>query len=262
MTRHYARRPAKMSHRFIEFALFFQYATEVVTGDSVLRIDLNGRHELGIRFVNSAELVKSNAQIDMRFDPIGCDFNHPAIVLDRGRQTVFARFALDRSLKKLFWRPARHRMQPRGKGNGVKGEDPLLFEGAERAIGPRGNYKYIAALLKEAQFLQRQGIRAQLLLDKLYGAPHPPRGDSIFGQALEGAESDQIAESVKAFAPACPGTNQSQPLPIFQAGRVHSQDSSYFASRVSLRQAGGSARPSIYANDYPPDVKSAHDPVA
>jgi hypothetical protein len=62
----------------------------------------------------------------------------------------------------------------------------------------------------------------------------------ILGDALNGAQGNEVAETLKSFAPASFGAYQAQAFPVAKTVRIKTQDAPDFSSRISLRQ---SARP-------------------
>jgi len=73
-------------------------------------------------------------------------------------------------------------------------------------------------------------------------------------QSLDCSCCRQIAEVVKPFAPARPGTHQPQPFPVAKPARIESQDAPDFSPSISLSQAAGLPMVRVSANDYAPNV--------
>jgi hypothetical protein len=115
-----------------------------------------------------------------------------------------------------------------------------------------------AAEFDEAKFLEWDGRGAELFFHQGDGAANPFGRNPILGDALDRAQGNQIAETVKSLAPAGFGAYQAQAFPIAKSVRLKTQDAPHFISRISLRQ---SARPLarlvvLAANDYAPAVNS------
>jgi hypothetical protein len=229
---------AEMVNGFVELAEFFQGAAQVVTGDAVERVNLHGGEEAVARVAELAHLVVSDAEIDVRFDPIGREVHDALIIFDCLRESFGARFAIERGLKEIFGGGADHGVQLRGLRGEVKRESPLAqkrIEGAFRAGGHDVNF---ATEFDEAKFLDGQGSGAKLRFHQGDGAANTFGGNVILGDALDGAEGYEVAETVKSFAPAGFGAYQAETLPVAKTVRLKTQDAPNFISRISLRQSG------------------------
>jgi hypothetical protein len=229
---------AEMVNGFVELAEFFQGAAQVVTGDAVERVNLHGGEEAVARVAELAHLVVSDAEIDVRFDPIGREVHDALIIFDCLRESFGARFAIERGLKEIFGSGAEHGVQFGGLRGEVKRESPLAqkrIEGAFRAGGHDVNF---ATEFDEAKFLDGQGSGAKLRFHQGDGAANTFGGNVILGDALDGAEGYEVAETVKSFAPAGFGAYQAETLPVAKTVRLKTQDAPNFISRISLRQSG------------------------
>ena len=231
---HRARGAAKMPDGFVDSALLFEHAAEVVARDAAQRVEVHCGGEFRSRFFDSPHLIKRDAEINVRVDPFGSEFQGLPITIDGLGKQVGFHFAIERLAEKFFGRGAGQRMDFRRDRRGAERERPLLFERIEWPVGARRNHQDIAALLEKTQLLQRCRRAAELLLEKADGSTDAAGRNSIFGQTLKGAERDEVAETVETLAPACSGTDQPQPLPITKTARFYSQDAAYFSPRVSL----------------------------
>jgi hypothetical protein len=249
---------AEMVDGFVELAEFFESATEVVTRDAVERIDLHGCEEAVARVGELAHLVIGDAEIDVRFDPVRCEVHDTLIIFDGLGQGVGASFAIERGLKEIFGSGANHGVQFGGLRSEVKRKSPLAEKWIEGAFGAGGHDVNFAAEFDEAEFLDGQGRGAKLRFHQSDGAADTFGRDAILGDALDGAEGDEVAETVEAFAPAGFGAHQAEAFPVTKTVRLKTQDAPNFISRISLRQSGRPlARPVVLAgNDYAPGVKS------
>ena len=232
--RHRARGAAKMPDGFVDSALFFEHATEVVARDAAQWVEFHCGGEFGPRFFDSAHLIKRYAEIDVRVDPFGSEFQGLPITIDGLRKKLGLHFAIERLAEKFFGRWTGQCMDFRRSCRGIERKRPLLLERIEWAVGARRNHQDFAALLEKSQLPQRCRRAAELLLEQTNGTADAEGGNSIFGQTLKGAERDKVSETVETLAPACPGTNQPQPLPVTKTARFNSQDAAYFSPRVSL----------------------------
>jgi len=233
---------AEMVNGFVELAELFQSAAQVVARDAVERVNLHGGEEAIARVGELAELVIRHSQIDVRFDPARRKVHDALIIFDRLRESFGARFAVERGLKKIFRSGTDHGVQFRGLRGEVKRKSPLAQERIEGAFRAGGNDVNFAAEFDQAKFLDGQGRSAKLRFHQGDGAANTFGGDVILGDALDGAQGDQVAETVKSFAPAGFGAYQAQPLPVAKTVRLKTQDAPNFISRISLRQ---SARPPL-----------------
>ena len=229
---------AEMVNGFVKLAEFFQSAAQVVAGDAVERIDLHGGKEAVAGVGELAHLVIGDAEIDVRFDPAGREVHDALIIFDRLRESFGARFAIECGLKEIFGSGADHGVQLRGLRSEVKRKSPLAQKRIERAFGAGGHDVNFAAEIDEAKFLDGQGRGAKLRLHQSDGAPNTFGGDVILGDALDGAEGDEVAETVKSLAPAGFGAYQTQAFPVTKTVRLKTQDAPNFISRISLRQSG------------------------
>jgi len=136
---------AEMVDGLVEFAELFESAAEIVTGDAVERIDLHGCEEGVARVGKLAELVVGDAEIDVRFDPVGREIDDALIIFDGFRQGFGAGFAIESGLKEIFRSGADHGAQFRRLRGEVKRESPLAEKRIERAFGAGGNNVDFAA---------------------------------------------------------------------------------------------------------------------
>ena len=183
---------------------------------------MHGREKRGASVGEVPELVVSNAEIDVRFDPVRSEFNDVLIIFDGARQSVDAIFAVERRLEKIFGSRSGHGMQFGGLDGHVKRESPLAEKRIERAFGPRRNDVNFTAQLHEAKFLHRNGRRRELCLDEFDRAANAPSGNVIFGELLNGAKGEEIAETVETFAPAGLRFDEPQTFPVAETARLKS----------------------------------------
>jgi len=231
---------AQMVHGFVEFAELFESTAEVVARDAVERIDLHGDEKAIARVGELAQLVVSDAQIDVRLDPIRCEVHNALVIFDRLGQGFGASFAIERGLEEILGSGPDHGAQFRRVRGEVKRESPLAQKRIEGTLRAGGNDVDFAAEFDEAEFLDRHGSGAKLRFHESDGASDAFGGDAILDDALDGADGHEVAEAVESFAPACFGTHQAQAFPITKTARLKTQDAPNFISRISLRQ---SARP-------------------
>ncbi len=233
---------AQVVNGFVKLAEFFERAAQVITRDAVKRINLHGGEEAVARVSQLAELVIRDAEIDVRFDPVRREVHHALIIFDRLRETLGTSFAIERGLKKIFGRGADHGVQFRGLRGEVKRESPLAQKGIVGAFGAGRNDMDFATEFDEAKFLDGQGSGAELRFHHSDGAANTFGGDAILGDALDGAQSYEVAETVEPLAPAGFGAYEPQTFPIAKTVWLYIQDAPNFISRISLRQ---SARPPL-----------------
>ena len=205
---------AQMVDGFVKLAQLLERAAEVVARDAVQGVERDRGLKRSACIGKLAHLIVGHSEIDVGFDPVGRELHNALVILDCLRKHFLARLAIQSVFEKLFGRGAGHGMQFRFTSGDIKRENPLLAEGIERAFGAGRNHQNFAALLDEVKFLQREGIAAELLLDQGDGAAQLSRGNAVFGEPLDGPESDEVAKAVEALAPAGLRTNQPQPLPI------------------------------------------------
>jgi hypothetical protein len=224
MAGNHASGSAQMDDGQVDLALFLIDAAEVVLGDAAIGIEADGGEKFGAGFLGLPHLIERDAEIDVRLHPVGREMQRLAIELDGLRDGFFVRFAIHGGLEKFFRSASGESMDFfRGRiARGAEREGPLLLERAERASGARRHDQDVAALFDEAQLLQRKRLRTELILDQLDGAAHAQRGDAIIGEALDGAESDEVAKSVEALAPSRAWADQMQAFPIAQTARLDS----------------------------------------
>lgn len=256
VSRHGASGAAQMVDRFFEFTQLLERAAKVVARNAIQRVEFDRGTKGGTRIGKLAHLVIGHAQIDVGFDPVRRKLDDALVILDCLRKHFLARLAIQRILEKLFRRRACHRMQFRRTNRDIEGEDPLLAERIERALGTGRDDQNFAALFDEVKLLQRKGTSAELLLDQGDRASQFSRGNSIFCEPLDGSQGDQVAETVETFAPAGLRTYQAQPLPITKPAGFKPQNSPDFSSRITVCQAGVPPGGADSSNDYAPAVKS------
>jgi hypothetical protein len=243
---------------FVELAEFFECAAQVVAGDAVERIDLHGGEEAVARVGELAHLVVGDAEIDVRFDPVGREVHYALIIFDGLGEGFGARFTIERGLKEIFGSGADHGVQFLGLRGEVKRKSPLAQKRIEGTFRAGGNDVNFAAEFDEAKFLNGHGSGAKLRFHQGYSAADAFGRDVILSDALDGAQGDEVAETVEALAPAGFGAYETQTLPVAKTVRLKTQDAPNFISRISLRQ---SARPPLAlvvlaGDDYAPGVKS------
>lgn len=240
--RHGAGGAAEMVNGLVELAEFFERAAQVVTRDAVERINLHGGEKAIARVAQLAELVISDAKINVRFNPIRREVHDALIIFDGFGQGFGARLAIERGLKEILRSGADHGVQFRGLKRQVKWKGPLAQKRIERTLRAGRNDVNFAAEFDEAKFLDGQVRGAKLRFHQGDGAANAFGGDAILGDALDRAQGDEVAETVKSFAPAGFGTYQAQAFPVAKTVRLKTQDAPNFISCVSLRQ---SARPPL-----------------
>ena len=175
---------AEMFDGFIEFAEFFESAAEVVARDAVERIDLHGVEKTIAGVGELAQLVIGDAEIDVRFDPGGSEFDDALIILDRLRQSFGTRFAIERGAEKVFGSGAGHGVKLGWLRRHVERESPLFEKWIEGKFGSRRDHVNFAAQIDQAELVQRNGCGAELFFDESHSAFYFAGGDVIFGEAL------------------------------------------------------------------------------
>ena len=101
----------------------------------------------------------------------------------------------------------------------------------------------LATQVKEAELMHRQGSCAELFFDESDCAAHLSGWHMILGEALDGAQCEQVHETVKALAPARFGTNQPQAFPVTKTVRLKTKNAAGFRPRISLSQLLKTPRP-------------------
>ena len=235
--RHGSRGATQVTDRFVDLALLFENAAEVVARDSAQWIELDGGGKFGARLIDPTHLIEGNAQINVRVDPLGCEFQSLAVAFDGLRQQIRFHFAIERFAEEFLGAWAGERMNLRGRPGEFERKRPLLFQRIERAIGAGRDHENVAPLLDKSQFLQRDARARELLFDQADCPPDAPRGHPIFGQALKRAQRNEVAEAVESLAPPSPGTDQPEPFPVAKTVRLNPQNAAYFLPRISFRQA-------------------------
>src|ERR1700728_2161926 len=225
----------------VDFSLFLEYASQVVTRNSVQRIKLHGGEKLGARFIGTAHLIKRHTQIDVRIDPLGREIEHLPVFFDRLRQKLWSSLAFQCALEQLLGRRPRHRMEFDRPRRQVEREHPLLLQRTKRARGARWNHHQVAALFKKAQFVERKLGAAELLPDQIDRTANAASRDSIIRQPLQRPQGDEIAKVIESLPPTGLGTHQLEPFPIAKTARVHSQNAPNLSSGISLHQAEDSS---------------------
>jgi len=208
MCRHRSRCAAQMFHGFVHFACFFEGAAKIVAGDSVQRIEFHcgAKCITGVRDLPG--LVVSDAQVDVRFDPIGRQVDDALVDLNRFGNCVGARFVFQRHFEKLFGGSTRHGAQFRRHFRWFKRKRPLPPDRIERHRRTRRYDQHFTAVLLNAMLLERTGRRSELLLGKRNGETNATSRNSTFGEPFDRAESDKIAEAVEPFTPASARVNE------------------------------------------------------
>jgi len=201
--------------------------------------------ETGARLVDIAGLIERNAEINVRFDPVWREMEDFAVAIDRLREHAGTLLAIEGDLENLFGRAPGELMRPRlrlriGK---TEGEGPLAADRIKRTIRAGRNDEHFAAEFDEAELLKGDLrvalLRREFLLHESDCAANASSGNAAIGEALDGAESDEVAEAIEVFSPAATGRNQAQALPIAQAARVQTKDAACFFPGKTLIQASG-----------------------
>jgi hypothetical protein len=230
---------AEMNDSQVDLALLLINTAEIVLRDAAIGIKADGGEKFGACFLGLAHLIERDAEIDVRLDPVGCEMQRLAIELDGLGDGFFVRFAIHSGLEEFLRGAAGEGVDFLGGriARGAEREGPLLLERAERTSGAGRHDQDVAALFDEAQLLKRKRLRAKLIFDELDRAVHAQRGNAIVGEALDRAQSDEVAKGVEALTPSRAWADEMQAFPISQTARLDSYNSSYFSSRVSLRQS-------------------------
>lgn len=146
---------------------------------------------------------------------------------------------------------------------GVKGKHELARERLEGvARGTRRNRGDGAAAGEELQLVDGVASAAGLAAHESDGAADAFGGNAAFGDIFDGAERNQVAEIVEAFAPPRAGMNETKTLPVTQARRLDAHDAAHFplceAFGQTLRFPRDLRRPAEVAAciDYAPRVNS------
>ena len=155
----------KWSIASIELAQLLESAAQVVARDAVQRINLHRGEESVTCVGKLPQLIVSDAEIDVRFDPVRREFHHALVIFDGFRQRLAARFAIQRRLEKILGRGPGHRVQFRGLRRHIKRESPLPQERIERSFRSRWHHVYIAAQFHQTQFLHGPSAFAKLFFD-------------------------------------------------------------------------------------------------
>ena len=257
MSGHGPCRTAQVIDSLIELAKLLEGATQVIARDSVQGINLH-RSQKSVSCVGElSQLIVSNAQIYVRFDPTRRQFHDALVIFDRFRQCLAASFAIQRGLKKILGRRSGHRVQFRGLRRHIVRERPLAQKGIEGCFRSWRYHMYVAAQLDHAQFLNWQGLVPKLFFDQCDGAPHPARRDTILRQILDGSHSNQVAETVKTLAPARFRPYQPQSFPVTKTARLQPQNAPNFTSCITLSQAEEPPPLLFDTSDYAPAVNPA-----
>jgi len=235
--RHGAGGAAQMVHGLVEFAEFFQSASQVVARDAVERINVDGGEETIAGVGKLAQLVVSDAEIDVSLDPVRREIHDALIIFDRFRQGFGASLTIERGLEEILGSRADHGAQFRRLRGKVKRESPLAQKRIEGTFRAGGNDVNFAAELDEAKFLDRHGRGAKLRFHERDGAANAIGGNVILRNALDRAQGHQVAEAVESFAPAGFGPHQAQAFPVAKTVRLKTQDAPDFCTRITLRQS-------------------------
>ena len=203
MSGHGASGEAQVIYGFVEFAEFFESATEIVAGNAVERIDLHGVEERVAGVSQLAQLVIGDSQIDVRFDPIGRELDDTLVILNGLRQRVMLRLTIQRRAKKILGCGPSHGVKLGRLSRHIEREAPLLQKRIERNFLAGRDDVDFAAQIDEAKLVQRQGRRAKLLLYQSDRAFYLASGDVILNETLQRAKSHEIHEAIKTLTPAC-----------------------------------------------------------
>jgi hypothetical protein len=174
----------------------------------------------------------------VRFDPVRREVHHALIIFDRLGQSFGASLAIERGLEEILGSGADHGAQFRGLRSEIERKSPLAQKRIEGTFGAGRNDVNFAAEFDEAQFLDGKGRGVKLLFHQGDREADTFGWDVILSDTLNGAQGDEVAETVKSFAPAGFGTYQTQTLPVAKTVRLKTQDAPDFISRISLRQSG------------------------
>lgn len=119
----------------------------------------------------------------------------------------------------------------------MEGKQELARERLEGvASGARRNRGDGASAGEELQLSDAVAGAARFPSHQCNGAADTLRGNATFGDVLDGAEGDEIAEIIEAFTPARPWMDEPKPLPISQASRLHAHDAAHFPLCEAFRQ--------------------------
>lgn len=119
----------------------------------------------------------------------------------------------------------------------MEGKQELARERLEGvASGARRNRGDGATAGEELQLADAVASAARFPSHQCDGAADTLRGNATFGDVLEGAEGDEIAEIIEAFTPARPWMDEPKPLPISQARRLDAHDAAHFPLCEAFRQ--------------------------
>jgi hypothetical protein len=228
---------AQMFDSFVDLAQFFERAAKVVASDSVERIELHCGAKCSACVRDLAGLVVGDAKVDVSFDPIGRQVHHAFVNLNRLGNRFRIRLAIQRHFEELFGSSPHHGTHFRRYFRLLEGKYPLPPNRIEGHRNTRRDDEDFAAMLADAMFLQGAGLSAELLLGERNCEANAASRNFTFGESLYGAERDEIAEAVKAFAPASARANELQPFPITKTARLDSQNAPCFSARVALSQA-------------------------
>src|SRR5208282_1662488 len=131
MSGHGAGGATQMLDGLVDLALFFEDAAEVVARNSIQGIELDGGKKLGAGLFGAAHLIESDAQVDVRVNPVGREVDHQAVIVDGLGQRFGLSLAIERRLKQILGGWSRHRVQFCPERRRVEGESPLLLDRAE-----------------------------------------------------------------------------------------------------------------------------------
>jgi hypothetical protein len=255
MRRHRTRRAAQMFDGFVDVAEFFERAAQIVARNPIQWIELYCCAKCGTRVRDLTGLVVSDTKVDVSLDPIRRQVHNALVDLNRLGNCFSTRLAIQRHFEKLFGSSPDHRTQFRRHFRWLERKYPLPPDGIEGHWSARRDDEDFAAALPDAMLLQRAGLSAELLLGERNCKTNAARRNFTFGKVFDGAECDEIAETVEPFAPTSARSNEPQPFPVAKTARLDSQDAPCFSARVALSQAGVSPAPAkIVSNDYAPVV--------
>ena len=204
---HRARGAPQMIDGLVDAPLLLKHAPQVVARDPAQRIKLDRRSKFLARFLDAAQLIQRDAKIDVRVNPVRRELENLPVGVHGLRKEIRFCLAIERVLEEFFGIRSGEGVNFGDFLRGFEGKGPLLPQRIERAARSRRYDEDVAALFNEAQFLQSNVLRAELLFHQIDGAAHAPRGNSIVGEALQRSQGDQIAEAVESFAKSCLGTN-------------------------------------------------------
>src|SRR5579863_4820742 len=154
---HGARGAAEMFDGGVEIALLFENAAEIVTGDAVQGIELDGILEASAGFLDVSGLIEGDAEIDVGFNPVGREKEYLAITIHSLRHHSRALFAVEGGFKDFFGSASGQLVRLGGGIGNAELESPLAADRIEGTRGTRRNDENFAAVVEDAEFLKGEG---------------------------------------------------------------------------------------------------------